>query len=101
MPTRNINLTDRLDKVVERSIASGRYGNASEVVRDALRLLEAREKAEREKLRELKKAIQEGIDSLKRGEVTRIRGPKELAAFLDKCAEEGRQMHSQKSKRRA
>jgi antitoxin ParD1/3/4 len=101
MPTRNINLTDHLDKVVEKSIASGQYGNASEVVRDALRLLEAREKAERKKLRELKKAIQEGIESLRRGEVTRIHGPEELAAFLDRCAEEGRQMHREKARRRA
>lgn len=37
MPTRNVNLTEALDAFVERAVASGRYGNASEVVRDALR----------------------------------------------------------------
>ena len=37
-PTRNINLTDHLDRFVERQASSGQYSNASEIVRDALRL---------------------------------------------------------------
>ena len=39
MPTRNISLTDRLDRCVENNVSTGRYQNASEVVRDSLRLL--------------------------------------------------------------
>ena len=35
MPTRNITLTDHLDDFIEGGVASGRYKNASEVVRDA------------------------------------------------------------------
>jgi antitoxin ParD1/3/4 len=45
MPTRNVNLTDALDAFVEQAVQSGRYGNASEVVRDALRLLETKGRA--------------------------------------------------------
>ena len=39
MPTRNVNLTDELDSFVLSRIENGRYENASEVVRSALRIL--------------------------------------------------------------
>jgi Arc/MetJ-type ribon-helix-helix transcriptional regulator len=38
MPTPNINLSDYFDDVGERQVSSGRYQNASEIVREALRL---------------------------------------------------------------
>jgi antitoxin ParD1/3/4 len=37
MPTRNVNLTEHLDRFVDRQVSSGRYSNASEIVREALR----------------------------------------------------------------
>jgi antitoxin ParD1/3/4 len=40
MPTRNINLTEHLDRFVARQVAASRYSNASEIVREDLRLLE-------------------------------------------------------------
>ena len=43
MPTRNINLTDHFDKFIESSVESGRFSNASELVREGLRLLEQHE----------------------------------------------------------
>lgn len=43
MPTRNVNLTEALDRFVEDRVQSGAYQNASEVVRDALRALMAEE----------------------------------------------------------
>ncbi len=43
MPTRNVNLTDELDHFVLQKVESGRYENASEVVRAALRTLEREE----------------------------------------------------------
>jgi len=43
MPTRNVNLTDHLDGFIERGITSGRFSDASEMVREGLRLLEQRE----------------------------------------------------------
>ena len=51
MPTRNINLTDHLDRFIEAEVGSGRYGNASEVVREGLRLIERRKREEGAKLR--------------------------------------------------
>jgi antitoxin ParD1/3/4 len=60
MPTRNVNLTDELDQFVTKKVASGRYENASEVVRAALRGLEREEKQYDAKLAALRKAIDEG-----------------------------------------
>ena len=63
MPTRNVSLTGELDRFVAASIESGRYANASEVVRSALRLLAQEERENEEKLKALRQAIQEGLDS--------------------------------------
>jgi antitoxin ParD1/3/4 len=60
MPTRNVNLTDELDSFFSEQIESGRYENASEVVRVALRTLEREEKQFEAKLVALRAAIDEG-----------------------------------------
>jgi antitoxin ParD1/3/4 len=46
MPTRNINLTTQLDDFVAAGLRDGRYKNASEVVREGLRLLQHRDEVE-------------------------------------------------------
>jgi antitoxin ParD1/3/4 len=63
MPTRNVNLTDELDRFVVAKVESGRYENASEVVRAALRTLEREEQRYEIKLAALKAAIDEGDSS--------------------------------------
>ena len=60
MPTRNVNLTNELDRFVLEKVASGRYENASEVVRAALRTLEREEQQYQAKLAALRAAIDEG-----------------------------------------
>lgn len=60
MPTRNVNLTDELDCFVLKKVESGRYENASEVVRAALRTLEREEQQYEAKLSALRAAIDEG-----------------------------------------
>jgi antitoxin ParD1/3/4 len=60
MPTRNVNLTDDLDRFVLKKVKSGRYENASEVVRAALRTLEREEQQYEAKLAALRTAIDEG-----------------------------------------
>ena len=60
MPTRNVNLTDELDSFVLSRIENGRYENASEVVRAALRMLEREEREYESKLAALRAAIDEG-----------------------------------------
>jgi antitoxin ParD1/3/4 len=63
MPTRNVNLTVELDRFVLEKVASGRYENASEVVRTALRNLERDEQEYEAKLAALRAAIDEGDSS--------------------------------------
>ena len=60
MPTRNVNLTDELDHFVLQKVKSGRYENASEVVRAALRTLEREEQRHEAKLAALRTSIDEG-----------------------------------------
>ena len=54
MPTRNVNLTPELDKFILEKVESGRYENASEVVRAALRSLERNEREYEAKLAALR-----------------------------------------------
>ena len=63
MPTRNVNLTDELDRFVLAKVESGHYENASEVVRAALRALAREEQQYEAKLAALKTAIDEGDSS--------------------------------------
>jgi antitoxin ParD1/3/4 len=60
MPTRNVNLTDELDRFVAKKVKTGRYENASEVVRAGLRTLEREEQEHAAKLTALRAAIDEG-----------------------------------------
>jgi antitoxin ParD1/3/4 len=60
MPTRNVNLTDELDRFVVAKVESGRYENASEVVRAGLRSLEREEQRHEAKLAVLRAAIDAG-----------------------------------------
>jgi antitoxin ParD1/3/4 len=67
MATRNVSLTDMLDAYVEDRVRSGTFQNASEVVRDALRLHKARTEAEERKIERFNRLIQEGDDDLAAG----------------------------------
>jgi antitoxin ParD1/3/4 len=60
MPTRNVNLTAELNRFVATKVKSGRYENASEVVRAGLRTLEREERQYEAKLAALRAAIDEG-----------------------------------------
>jgi antitoxin ParD1/3/4 len=60
MPTRNVNLTQELDRFVLSRVKAGRYENASEVVRAGLRNLEREERLYEAKLKALRAAIDEG-----------------------------------------
>ena len=60
MPTRNVNLTEELDSFVLTKVKGGRYENASEVVRAALRTLEREDQEYEAKLAGLRAAIDEG-----------------------------------------
>jgi len=59
----NINLTPRLEELVRQKVSSGRYNSASEVVREALRLMEEQDELRALKLRQLRRDIRQGFES--------------------------------------
>ena len=88
MPTRNINLTAEQDSFVETVVQSGRYQNASEAMRDAVRGLQHRLAADDLKLGILRAQLRQGIDALARGAFTEL-GDQELDAEFDRLALDG------------
>jgi antitoxin ParD1/3/4 len=73
MPTRNVNLTEHFDRFIEAGITSGRFSNASEVVREGLRLLEQREREDQAKIEWLRAAAKEGFDDIECGDYVTLR----------------------------
>ena len=61
--TMNINLSPQLEELVRNKVAYGFYTSASEVVREALRLMDAQDRIRETKLIQLRQDIQEGLDS--------------------------------------
>ena len=72
MPTRNVVITAHHESVIEALVNSGRYQNASEVLREGLRLIEARETLEAAKLQALKEAALLGFSDLDHGRYTDV-----------------------------
>lgn len=64
----NVRLSPELEQLVQSKVKSGRYNSASEVVREALRLLEQRDEDYALRKEEIPKQIEEGWQSAKRGE---------------------------------
>lgn len=59
----NINLTPQLEEMVRQRVTSGLYTSASEVVREALRLMEEKDQLRTATLERLRNNIQEGLNS--------------------------------------
>ncbi len=64
----NVSLTPELEQFVQTKVESGRYNSASEVVREALRLLEDHEQARATQLAEFNRELGRRLASLDRGE---------------------------------
>lgn len=64
----NVSLTPELETLVHEKVQSGLYTSASEVVREALRLLHDRDAIQQQRLADLKREIAVGLEELRRGE---------------------------------
>lgn len=82
MPTRNVNLTERFDQFVDSLITSGRFKNASEVMRAGLRMLEQRTNEERAKLETLRALAAQAFSELDEGSRIELEGEKQLAGRI-------------------
>jgi antitoxin ParD1/3/4 len=83
MPTRNIVLTDHQETLLERLVSSGRYQNASEVLREGLRLIEKQEAESKARLKALRDAAHVGIEDAEAGRVRDFASTRELREHLD------------------
>jgi antitoxin ParD1/3/4 len=81
----NVNLSPQLEELVRQKVASGLYTSASEVVREALRLMEEQDRIRAVKLEQLRQDIREGLDS----------GPA-TPWSLDEAKQEGRRRRAER-----
>ena len=87
MPTRNVVLSEHQHDLVEALVESGRYQNASEVLREGLRLIEQRERLEEAKLKALKKAADQGWAAIAAGDYTDV-AEDQIEGFIDQLSEQ-------------
>ena len=59
----NVNLTPQLEEMVRAKVSSGMYTSASEVVREALRLMQEQDRLRQAKLEELRREVRNGLNS--------------------------------------
>ncbi len=64
----NVSLTPELEKLIYEKVRSGLYNSASEVIREALRLLHERDQVRQQELEALRAKINRGLEQLDRGE---------------------------------
>lgn len=65
----NVSLTPELERFITGNVASGRYQSASEVIREALRMLEERQRIREAAINDLRGKIAVGLEQIERGEV--------------------------------
>lgn len=78
----HVSLTPKLEDLIREKVDSGLYNNASEVVREALRLMQEHDEVRRLKLERLREALAKGEADLAAGRVTTIESDEELEAFF-------------------
>lgn len=83
MPTRNVVLTDHQNVLVEQLVSSGRYQNASEVLREGLRLVERIEQENAARLRALQELVRVGDMDLEVGRYNTFETVAELEDHFD------------------
>jgi antitoxin ParD1/3/4 len=88
MPTRNVVLTEYQADLLERLVLSGRYQNASEVLREGLRLVERQEEEAKVRLKALREAARAGIADIEAGRFSTFKSRAELRQHLEKVRDE-------------
>jgi len=86
----NVSLTPQLEALVNEKVKSGRYGSASEVVREALRLLDERDQLQAARLSQLRSDVKAGLDQLNAKKGVRIKSD-DLSDMASRIKKNGRQ----------
>ena len=88
MPTRNVVLTGHQNAFVEQLVSSGRYQNASEVLREGLRLIERIELENTARLNALKEAAHVGEMDFEAGRYSTFETAEDLKGYLDTLSDQ-------------
>ena len=75
----NVSLTPELENLVNAKVNSGLYNSASEVIREALRLLKEQDALKTMRLEELRREVMIGVEQIRRGEYSVYNSGRELA----------------------
>jgi antitoxin ParD1/3/4 len=82
----NVSLSTEFEAIIDEKVRSGLYHSASEVVREALRLLQQRDKLRETKLAQLRADVQRGLDAIDAEDL--FDGPETMAAFRKRLLKE-------------
>lgn len=88
MPTRNVVLTDQQSQLVDEFIREGRYQNASEVLRDGLRLLADQRARQDAELDDICAGILRGLDQADAGDFAPGTGEEAVRRAFDEAIEQ-------------
>ena len=91
MPTQNVNITEVQAEFIRSCVEAGDYNNASELVREALRLLKAQKDEHQARLEYLRGALQEAYDARERGEYTELNSKEDFDAAHEDVCRRGRE----------
>lgn len=100
MATRNVVLTEHQTKYITRLVESGRYQNASEVLRDGLRLVEAREAEDSARLKALREAARVGIADIEAGRFETFKNSSSLERHLRSLTDKAIKSRSARTRRK-
>jgi len=93
MPTRNVVLTDHQAQFVEQLVTSGRYQNASEVLREGLRLIQQRDLEQATRLQAFREAVAVGVADIEAGRYTMLDSAAALRTHIASLAEHAKSSH--------
>jgi antitoxin ParD1/3/4 len=80
----HVSLTPKLEELIRKKVDAGLYNNASEVVREALRLMQEYDEVRRLKLERLRADLAKGEADVAQGRVTSLSDDDELKEFFDR-----------------
>lgn len=94
----NVSLTPELESLINNKVKTGLYNSASEVVREALRLLEEQDRLKEIRLEDLRRELQKGVDDLRAGRRTALERKEDFDELAEEIKRGGRELLAERRK---
>lgn len=85
----NVSLTPELELMINNKVKTGLYNSASEVVREALRLLEEKDRIREMRIEDLRREIMKGVEQLQNGQYIELNSDEELREYGEEIIRRG------------